>query len=80
MVFEIVSGACAIGDLALNLLGWKAMPFALEDLDSNCSNCQKERAAKTTRISIEHTFVSMFGEDVDAILTAARCLKLTPRA
>lgn len=81
MVCETVNTERAIGGAGSNLLGWKAMPFALDDLDSNYLNCQKEHAGQIVPISEAIcTFVSMLGEEVDAILTAARYVKLTPRA
>ena len=45
---------------ATDRLGWKAMPFAREDLDSNCQhvrNCAKSYAGA------RQTLVSMPGED-----------------
>jgi hypothetical protein len=57
------------------------MPFALEDLDSNYFNLSEAMRQKVSiNFKNKHTFVSMFGEEVDAILTAARYVKLTPRA
>lgn len=43
-----------------DLLGWKAMPFALEDLDSNCIQVSGSLNWPTGE---GHTFVSMLGED-----------------
>jgi hypothetical protein len=81
MACGIVSGGRAKGVLTSNLLGWKAMPFALEDLDSNYFNLSEAMRQKVSiNFKNKHTFVSMFGEEVDAILTAARYVKLTPRA
>jgi hypothetical protein len=53
-------------------LGWKAMPLARDDLDSNCANSVLERLnfihmPDWQRAQQKLTFVSIFGED-EAIL------------
>ena len=55
-------------------MGWNAIPFALEDLDSNCR--RSESCSRICRLVWgQRTFVSMFGEEEEeAMLTDAASL------
>ena len=44
-------------------LGWKAIPFALDDLDSWSLLCQRSVLDKVKQQAILTNLVSMFGED-----------------
>ena len=46
-------------------LGWKAMPFALDDLDSNCAS---QNVVSLQRYGAKRTFVSMVGYVLEDML------------
>jgi hypothetical protein len=50
-VHDQQAGRCGLFVLVAHRLGWKAMPFALDDLDSNCGRLETSQATETKKLA-----------------------------
>ena len=71
LVHDQYAGRSRLSGLNAHRLGWKAMPFALDDLDSNCNRLDRNQAAevKTLADLCEHGGICV-GRHVDCIYRA----------
>jgi len=71
LVHDQHAGRCELSGLNAHRLGWKAMPFALDDLDSNCSRLETDQVTEAEKLAdlCEHGGICV-GRHVDSIYRA----------